>query len=128
MNTLAHHDVLLHQIAHARTGDKGNCCNICLFAYRPEDYPLIAQQVTPERVAAVFRHHKPTVVRIFQLPLLHGMNIVIDDVLDGGVNSSLNLDLHGKSFSFLLLTLPVRVPAAFVSAFPQAAKAGRIQK
>ena len=109
--------IQLHSIAHARTGDKGNRSNICLFVYRPEDYALIVGQVTAERVAALFRHHRPTGVALYHLPLLHGMNIVIDDVLDGGVNSSLNLDLHGKSFSFLLLTLPIQVPASFSSPF-----------
>jgi hypothetical protein len=44
------------------------------------------------------------------LPLLHAMNFVLDDVLDGGVNGSLNLDGHGKALSFLLLELPLRVP------------------
>lgn len=117
MNTATHRTIPLHHIAHARSGDKGNRSNIGLFAYRPEDLALITAQVTAERVAELFRHHRPSGVTVYPLPLLHGMNIVIDDVLDGGVNSSLNLDLHGKSFSFLLLTLPIHVPASFVSPF-----------
>ena len=47
----------------------------------------------------------------YLLPKLHAMNFVLDDVLDGGVNDALNLDSHGKALSFLLLDLPIAVPA-----------------
>ena len=104
----------LHSIAHARTGDKGNHSNICVFAYRPEDYELLVGQVTEARVAELFANRRPTAVRRYLLPNLHGLNILLENVLDGGVNDSLNLDMHGKSLSFLLLTLDVRVPGDFV--------------
>lgn len=97
--------VLLHTLAHARTGDKGNHSNISLFAYQPEFYPLLLAQVTPERVAELFASRNPTSVRRYALPKLHGFNFVLENVLDGGVNESLNLDMHGKSLSFLLLSL-----------------------
>lgn len=106
--------VLLHQLAHARAGDKGNHSNISLFAYRPQLYPVLVEQVTVERVTALFASRQPTRVRRYLLPRLEGMNFVLEDVLDGGVNESLNLDSHGKALSFLLLTLPVTVPAALV--------------
>lgn len=95
----------LYNYAHARTGDKGNKVNISVIAYRPEDYDLLVQQVTEARVAEHFAHRKPTKVVRYLLPLLGAMNFVIDDVLDGGVNDSLNLDMHGKALSFHLLTL-----------------------
>ncbi|MES2535674.1 MAG: hypothetical protein V4632_07350 [Pseudomonadota bacterium] len=107
--------VPLHQIAHARSGDKGNRSNIGLFVYRPEDFELLVEQVTEERVADLFRSRHPTAVNRYLLPRLHGMNFVLDEVLDGGVNDSLNLDMHGKALSFLLLTLPIAVPAGFVA-------------
>jgi hypothetical protein len=106
--------VLLHSVAHARSGDKGNTSNIALFAYRPEDFELLVAQVTEERVAGLFREREPASVKRFLLPKLQGMNFVIDGVLDGGVNSSLNLDLHGKSLSSFLLTLTVDVADGFV--------------
>jgi len=62
-------------------------------------------------VAAQFRHRAPSHVQRYVLPKLHAMNFVLDAVLDGGVNDALNLDTHGKSLSFLLLDLPLRVPA-----------------
>jgi hypothetical protein len=99
--------VLLHALAHARTGDKGNRSSISLVAYDPADWPLLVEQVTEERVAALFAARKPTTVTRYLLPRLHAMNFVLDDVLDGGVNGSLNLDTHGKSLSSFLLTLPI---------------------
>ncbi|MDB5947988.1 MAG: hypothetical protein JWQ33_3014 [Ramlibacter sp.] len=105
-------DPTLYQLAHARTGDKGNKVNISLIAYRAEDYELLVQQATEDRVAAHFAHRQPTKVTRYLLPKLGAMNFVLDDVLDGGVNDSLNLDMHGKALSFHLLTLPVQAPAA----------------
>ena len=101
-------DIPLYDLAHARTGDKGNIVNISLIAYREQDDPLLVEQVTPERVAAWFAHRHPTGVRRYLLPTLGAMNFVLDDVLDGGVNDSLNLDMHGKALSFHLLAM--RIP------------------
>jgi hypothetical protein len=112
--------VLLHAIAHARAGDKGNHSNICLFAYRPEDYPILVEQVVEARVAEWFAARRPTSVRRYLLPRLAGLNLVLENVLDGGVNDSLNLDMHGKALSFHLLMQAVPVPAGFVP--PQRAR------
>ena len=101
--------VLLHALAHARTGDKGNRSSISVIAYDPSHFPLLVEQVTVDRVAALFGHRRPTQVVRYVLPKLHAMNFVIDDVLDGGVNGALNLDAHGKTLSSLLLTLPIRI-------------------
>jgi len=102
----------LYELAHARTGDKGNHSNISLIAYRADDYPLLVEHVTPERVALHFAHRHPSAVRRYLLPRLGAMNFVLEDVLDGGVNDSLNLDLHGKSLSFHLLAMPLTGPVA----------------
>ena len=103
--------VPLAEFAHARSGDKGNRLNIGLFAHRAEDYPLLAAQLTPERVAALFAHRGCGAVRRYELPRLAALNFVIDAVLEGGVNGSLNLDGHGKTLAFLLLTLTIEVAA-----------------
>ncbi|MBE7369624.1 AtuA-related protein [Ramlibacter pallidus] len=104
----------LHEVAHARTGDKGNRINISLIAYRAEDYDWLVEEVTEARVAAWFGHRQPAAVRRYLLPRLGAMNFVLDEVLDGGVNDSLNLDMHGKALSFHLLamTVPARTAAA----------------
>ena len=101
-------DIPLHDIAHGRTGDKGDIVNISLIAYRPEDYPLLVEQVTTERVAAHFGHRTPARVQRFLLPKLDAMNFVLHEVLDGGVNDALNLDSHGKSLSFHLLAMRIQ--------------------
>ena len=106
--------VPLHRAAHGRTGDKGNRSNISVIAWDAELYALIVEQVTEAVVAQQFAHRRPTGVSRYLLPKLHAMNFVVDDVLDGGVNDSLNLDSHGKSLSYLLLELPLRVPAHLV--------------
>jgi hypothetical protein len=99
--------MLLHSLAHARTGDKGNRSSIGLIAYDPRNWQVLVDQVTEERVAQLFAHRQPTAVTRYLLPKLHAMNFVLDDVLDGGVNGSLNLDSHGKTLSGLLLSLTI---------------------
>ena len=103
MNTIT---VPLYRAAHGRTGDKGNRSNISVVAW----HPALWDQVTEAAVAAQFAHRRPTRVTRHLLPRLHAMNLVLDEVLDGGVNDALNLDSHGKALSFRLLELPIQVP------------------
>lgn len=104
--------VLLREVAHARAGDKGDRSNIAVFAYRPEDYPAIKAQLTPERLKAVFGGLLRGPIRRFELDHLCALNFVMDQALEGGVNESLNLDAHGKSWSYLLLGLEIELPRA----------------
>lgn len=104
----------LHEIAHARAGDKGNRSNISLIPYKPEAYEILIDQVTEERVLALFHNKGATKVTRYKLPNLPALNFVIDDVLEGGVNSALNLDQHGKTLSFLLLTLSINAPTNLI--------------
>ena len=104
--------VPLWRAAHGRTGDKGNRSNISVIAWHAALYPAIVEQLTETRVAAQFAHRAPAHITRYELPLLHALNFVLDDVLDGGVNDALNLDSHGKALSFLLLDLTIEIPAA----------------
>ncbi|MFL6665429.1 MAG: hypothetical protein ACJ8G7_24940 [Rhizobacter sp.] len=106
--------VPLWRAAHGRTGDKGDRSNISVIAWHPALYPLIVEQITADVVAQRFAHRRPSAVARYLLPRLHAMNVVLDGVLDGGVNDALNLDSHGKALSFLLLDLPLAVPAELV--------------
>jgi len=106
--------VSLDRLAHGRTGDKGNRSNISVIAWREEFWPVLVAQVTPERVAELFHARQPSKVQRYMLPQLQAMNLVIDDVLDGGVNSALNLDSHGKSLSFMLMALPMEIPQSWL--------------
>jgi hypothetical protein len=97
----------IHDIAHARAGDKGNISNISVWAYDPKDYPLLKQQLTAERIRQEFPKLFTGPVTRYEMDALHGLNFVLQDALEGGVNTSLNLDSHGKSFSYLILGLPI---------------------
>ena len=101
----------LYEIAHGRTGDKGDRSSISVIAYRAADFEVLLAQVTAERVAAHFAYRKPSRVTRYVLPKIHALNFVLDGVLDGGVNDALNLDMHGKALSFHLLALPVTLGA-----------------
>ncbi|MGR4069228.1 hypothetical protein OCT51_06330 [Halomonas sp. LR3S48] len=105
-------EIPLHHLAHARAGDKGDRLNLALFAFEPHHYETLVEQVTEERVLALFAHRGASRVRRYLMPGLAGMNLVIDDVLQGGVNGALNLDGHGKTLSFLLLGMSVTVEKA----------------
>ncbi|UUX49189.1 hypothetical protein NUH88_17505 [Nisaea acidiphila] len=107
----------LHDIAHGRSGDKGNRSNISVIPYCAEAYPLLLEQVTEAKVLELFAHKGASAVKRYELPNLPALNFVIDDALEGGVNSTLNLDLHGKTLSFMLLAIPVEVPLERVAEF-----------
>ena len=110
--------VRLHEVAHGRAGDKGNRLNVSVIAYGAELWPPLLEQVTEERVHALFRHRGATRVVRYALPNLHALNFVIDEVLEGGVNASLNVDIHGKTNSFRVLGLEIEIPAALLSQLP----------
>lgn len=103
--------VPLYRLAHSRTGDKGNRSNISVIAWHPALWDVLVDQVTEAAVARQFAQRRPRQVTRYLLPRLQAMNLVLDDVLDGGVNDALNLDSHGKALSYLLLDLSVTVPA-----------------
>ena len=87
-------EVPLHAVAHARAGDKGNRSNISVIPYLAEAFATLVEQVTEERMLGVFAHRGATGVRRYLLARLPAMNFVIDNALEGGVNSSLGLDGH----------------------------------
>jgi hypothetical protein len=95
----------LRQIAHARSGDKGDISNISVIAFDEADYPFLVAQVTCERVRLLFGSLiRGDVVR-FECPAIHALNFVLSGALAGGVTRSLALDAHGKSFSSLMLSM-----------------------
>ena len=107
-------EVPLREIAHGRTGDKGDRSNVSVIPYADDGYAPIDKQVTAERMRAAFAHRGAGKVERYDLPVLGAFNFVLDDVLQGGVNGSLNLDGHGKSLSFLALSISVTVPRSVV--------------
>ncbi len=105
----------LHSVAHARAGDKGNISNISLISFKAEAFEFLVEKVTDKRVLNSFKYLGATNVTRYLLPNLHAMNFVIENVLDGGVNSSRSIDRHGKTLSFLMLSrIKLRIPIDFV--------------
>jgi hypothetical protein len=100
----------LHELAHARAGDKGDTLTLALFAYRDEDYELLRSQVTAAAVKAHLGHVVQGEVRRYELPRLSALQFVCERALDTGVTTSLAIDPHGKTLSYALLELPVEVP------------------
>lgn len=97
--------MLLREIAHARAGDKGAASNISVIAFRAEDYPVLEEHVTAERVREHFRGIVLGEVVRYTLPGIAALNFVLHDALRGGVTRSLALDAHGKSLSSAILSL-----------------------
>jgi hypothetical protein len=99
--------VLIRDIAHARAGDKGNTSNVNVWAYDPGDFELLKRNLTVERLKREFPDLLCGPIDRYELAHLHGLNFVMQQALEGGVNASLNLDSHGKSFSYLILGLKI---------------------
>jgi hypothetical protein len=97
----------LRDIAHSRTGDKGDTSNISVIAFNAADYPFLREHVTAERVRAHFAGILVGNVTRYELPNIGALNFVLTGALGGGVTRSLALDAHGKSLSSALLTLDV---------------------
>jgi len=97
----------LKEIAHSRTGDKGNISNISLIAYDKADYEKLLAGATAERVKAWFKDIVQGEVVRYELPNLGALNFVMYDALGGGVTRSLSLDKHGKSLSAALLEMEI---------------------
>lgn len=95
----------LRDIAHSRTGDKGDTSNISVIAYDAADYAFLREHVTAERVRAHFAGIITGDVTRYEVPSIGALNFVLRGALGGGVTRSLALDAHGKSLSSALLTL-----------------------
>ena len=99
--------MLLRELAHARTGDKGDTSQISVIAYEECDYEYLAEHVTAERVRAHFAAIVLGDVVRYELPGLGALNFVMERALAGGVTRSLALDAHGKCLSSILLELEI---------------------
>ena len=97
----------LREIAHSRTGDKGNTSNISVIAFDQRHYPLLERHVTAGRVKAHFAEIAQGEVTRYELPKIGALNFVLRDALAGGVTRSLALDAHGKGLSSAILDLEI---------------------
>ena len=102
--------VRLLDIAHARSGDKGDTANVGVIALRPEWYDILARHLTLERVREHFRDVITGPVERYELPNLRALNFLLHGALDGGGTLSLKTDAQGKVFSTALLRMTLDVP------------------
>jgi len=102
--------VRLLDIAHARSGDKGDTANVGVIARKAEDYPVLVRQLTAARVARHFRGMIKGNVERFELPNLRALNFLLHGALDGGGTISLKTDAQGKVLSTALLRLEIDLP------------------
>jgi hypothetical protein len=97
----------LHDIAFARSGDKGQTCNICVFPYDEDDFEWLRGALTENLVASRFGALVAGTVSRYEFPNLRGFNFVLTEALAGGVSISLRIDPHGKTFQSLMLDIDV---------------------
>ena len=105
-------NVRLLDIAHARSGDKGDTANVGVIALKPEWYPVLVQHLTLERVQHHFRDVITGPVERFELPNLKALNFLLHGALDGGGTLSLKTDAQGKVFSTAMLRMVLDIPDA----------------
>ncbi len=95
----------LRDLAHTRTGDKGDICNLAVIAYRMEDYPLLRAQLTAAVIQRVYAGTVRGPVVRYELPEIGALNFVMNGALGGGVSRTLRLDNYGKALSSAVLDL-----------------------
>ena len=103
--------IRLAEIAHARSGDKGNHANIGVIAWTPAGFAWLERELTAERVAAYFAPLSPTWVTRYPLPGIRAFNFVLENVLGGGASRSLRTDSQGKTLAAALLGMAIECPA-----------------
>ena len=111
-------EVPLVEIAHARSGDKGNHSNIGVIARQPEYLPWIRANLTEEKVKEYMQHvldpEKSKVIR-YEITGFNALNFMLENALGGGGIASLRIDPQGKAFAQQLLDMPVKIPASLKS-------------
>jgi len=95
----------VREIAHSRTGDKGNISNISVIAFKLQDYETLRQHLTAESVKKHFAWVVKGDVQRYELPQLGALNFVMNGALGGGVTRSLAIDAHGKCLSSYMLEI-----------------------
>jgi hypothetical protein len=103
--------IRLSEIAHGRSGDKGNHANIAIIAYTEAGYDWLCANLTAEVVAAYFTPMNSSRVERFEVANVWGLNFMLYDILAGGASQSLRIDTQGKTLALTLLQMPI-VPAA----------------
>ena len=102
-------EIYLNDIAHGRSGDKGDTSNVCVFARKPEYYAIIKREVTPEKLHAFFGDMVKGEITRYEVESLGGFNFVMQHALGGGATMSLRMDTLGKSMGSAVMRLKIHV-------------------
>lgn len=100
-------EVYLNDLAHGRSGDKGDISNVCVFARNPKDYPLLKRVLTVERVKEHFGNMVLGKITRYDIDTICGMNFVMEKALGGGATTSLRLDTLGKTMFTALMRMKI---------------------
>ena len=103
--------IRLGDIAHARSGDKGNHANIGVIAYTQAGYDFLGRWLTESRMAEFLLPLRPREVRRYALPGIRAYNFLARDILDGGASRSLRIDSQGKTIALAVLEMPIPQPS-----------------
>src|SRR5438093_1515269 len=117
--------ITLHEIAQARSGDKGDSSNVGVFVFSDEAYDLIRRELTPERVKAHFGKIVRGGIERYELPNLRALNFILHDSLGGGGSESLKNDAQGKTHGQALLLMEIDVPDDLLARYPARTKGPR---
>ena len=110
--------VRLLEIAHARSGDKGDSSNVGIFVFTEEAYELLRRELTPGRVKDHFAGIVRGDVDRYELPNLRALNFILHDSLGGGGSESIRNDAQGKTHAQALLLMEIEVPEEILSRYP----------
>ncbi|MEW9617897.1 hypothetical protein AB3G45_29265 [Shinella sp. S4-D37] len=101
----APHRIVLRDICHARSGDKGNSANVGIVCFDAKDYPWLKKNLSAEAVKTFMSSVVKGSVERYELPNVAALNFMLHEALGGGASRTLQLDIHGKGFSSILLSM-----------------------
>ena len=110
--------VLLKELAHARSGDKGDISNVGILAFNKANFDILRKQVTPKRVKEHYRDLVKGEVEVYQMPNINALQVVMHNALGGGATRTLRWDETGKSMCLAMLFMEIEVPDGFIPEAP----------
>ncbi|MBM3167304.1 MAG: hypothetical protein FJZ94_07660 [Chloroflexi bacterium] len=105
--------VLLKDLAYTRSGDKGDISNVGILAFSKENFEILRQQVTPQKVKELYRDLVKGEVEVYEMPNINALQVVMHNALGGGATRTLRWDETGKSMCLAMLYLEIEVPNDF---------------
>jgi hypothetical protein len=107
--------IKLREVAHSRSGEKGDNVNVSVIAYREDDYELLREQVTVAAVRSVYGPIVRGEILRYEVPNIGALNFVLNNALAGGRSRTLAFEESGKALSSLMLTLDIKVPDGYLT-------------